>query len=158
MQLKVPESLRLEHAQFREQLYALTKEKNDLAVATHAVMELFYKHSIKEEQRVFPALEVLPMLAERKIIDSMRLLKDIADEMKTGLYEELLEDHKAIVESLKNISQSALAQGRREYVEFADRFILHAKMEEEMLYPAALVTADYFQLLNQCRISSNGYF
>ncbi len=145
-----PESLRLEHLKLREQIYALSKENNDLGVSLRPVMEIFYAHALKEEERVFPALEVLPLLAESKIIDSMRSLKGIADEMKAGLYEELLEDHKAILEPLKKISRSALDQGRMEFVEFAERFILHAQMEEEMLYPAALVTAEYFQLLLQC--------
>jgi len=158
MELKVPETLRLEHLKLREQLYVLTKENNDLGVAARTLMELCYKHHAKEEERVFPALEVFPKLAEGKITDSMRSLKDIADVMKAGLYEELLEDHKAIVASLQNISQLALALGRMEYVEYADRFIRHARMEEEMLYPAVLVTADYFQLLIQCRTSSDGYF
>jgi len=158
MGLKVPESLRLEHARFRKQLCALTKDKTDFAVAVQAVTVLFDKHSIKEETKIFPVLEVLPLLAERKTNDSMKLLQSVADEMKAGLHEELLEEHRTIVESLRGISQSAMAQNRREYVDFAECFILHTKMEEEMLYHAALVTADDLQLLNQCRISSNGYF
>jgi len=151
MGLKVPASLRLEHVQLREQIYALAKQNNDLGAASHTVMEIFYMHAIKEEERVFPALDALPLLAAGKITDSMRLLKGIADEMKAGLYEELLEDHKAIVEPLNDIARSARDQGRMEFVEFAERFILHAQMEEEMLYPAALITAEYFQLLMQCR-------
>lgn len=151
MELKVPQTLRLEHVKLREQLYVLTKENTDLGAAARTLMELFYMHAVKEEERVLPALETLGMLAEGKITDSMRSLKDIADDLKGGLYEELLEDHKAIVTSLKNISQLAQAQGRNEYVKFADRFILHAQMEEEILYPASLVTAQYFQLLLHSR-------
>lgn len=151
MELKVPQAIRLEHVEMREQLYALTKENSDLGVAARDVMELFYMHAAKEEERVLPALEVLPALAEGKITDSMRSLKQIADDLRGGLYGELFEDHKAIVASLKNISQSALAQGRKELVKFVERFILHAQMEEEILYPAALVTAEYFELVMKCR-------
>jgi len=151
MELKVPQALRLEHVKLREQLYVLTKENNDLGVAARTLMELFYMHAVKEEERVLPALETLCHLAEGKVTDSMRPLKDIADDLKGGLYEELLEDHKAIVTSLKIISQAALAQGRKEYVKFGECFILHAQMEEEILYPAALVAAEYFQLLLHCR-------
>jgi hypothetical protein len=141
----------LEHVELREQLYALTKENNDLGVAARTVMELFYMHAIKEEERVLPALDALSNLAEGKITDKMEALKAIADDMKSGLYGELLEDHKAIVASLKSISQSALLQGRNEYVKFVERFIMHSQMEEEILYPASLVTAEYFQMLTQCR-------
>jgi len=147
MELKVPPALRLEHVKLREQLYTITKESSDLGAAAHAVMELFYLHAVKEEERVLPALEALPQLAVGKITDSMSPLRDIADDLKAGLYEELIEDHKAIVAALKTFSQLALDQGRTDYVKFVDRFILHAQMEEEILYPAALVTAEYFQLL-----------
>jgi len=158
MKLKVPESIRLEHIQLREQLFYLTREKGYLGDAAHNVMELFYKHYLKEEEKVFPALELLPQLVKGRITDSMTVLKDIACELEAGLYEELLEDHKVCVESLKNLSNSALDQGRMEYVQFADRFILHAQMEEEILYPTVLAIAGYFQLAIQCRRSSNGYF
>lgn len=154
MELKVPQALRLEHVKLREQLYSITKESSDLGAAARAVMELFYLHAIKEEERVLPALEALPQLAGGKITDSMSPLRGIADDLKAGLYEELIEDHKAIVAALKAVSQLALAQGRTDYVKFADCFILHAQMEEEILYPAALVTAEYFELLLQCRTDS----
>jgi len=42
--------------QLREQLYALTKKDSDFGLAAHAVMELFYMHAVKEEERVFPAI------------------------------------------------------------------------------------------------------
>ncbi|OPY04579.1 MAG: hypothetical protein A4E66_02574 [Syntrophus sp. PtaB.Bin001] len=151
MELKVPKSLRLEHLELREQLYALTKENSDLGVAARTLMELFYMHAIKEEERVLLALDALSNLAERKITDQMEALKVIAEDLKSGLYEELFEEHKAIVASLKSISQSALLQGRNEYVKFVERFIMHAQMEEEILYPASLVAAEYFQMLTQCR-------
>lgn len=154
MELKVPQALRLEHVQLREKLYALMKESSDLGVAARTVMELFYLHAVKEEERVLPALEVLPQLAQGQILDSMTSLKDIAADLRRGLYEELFEDHKAIVAALKTVSQLALAHGRTDYVKFVDCFILHAQMEEEILYPAALVTAEYFQLLLQCRTDS----
>jgi len=56
MEMKVPETLRLEHVQLREQLYALTKKDRDLGAAARAVMELFHMHAVKEEERVFPAI------------------------------------------------------------------------------------------------------
>jgi hypothetical protein len=155
MELKVPQTLRLEHVELREELYALTKEDNDLGIAARDLMELFYMHAIKEEERVLPALEALPFLAEGKITDSMRSLKDIANDLKGGLYGELFEDHKAIVASLKNIAQSALDQGRKEVVKFVERFVLHAQMEEEFFYPAARLAADYFQLLMKCQTDSD---
>jgi len=150
MELQVPQTLRLEHVKLREELYALTKESDGLSEAARVVMELFYMHAIKEEGRVLPALEFLPLLSKGQITDSMRYLKDIAADLKGGLYEELLDDHKAIVAGLKNLSESALLQGRKEPAQFVERFILHAQMEEEILYPASLLTAEYFQLLMQC--------
>ncbi|OPY90695.1 MAG: hypothetical protein A4E72_00525 [Syntrophus sp. PtaU1.Bin208] len=151
MELKVPQTIRFEHLELREQLYALTKEDNDLGAAARALMELFYMHAIKEEERVLPALQVLPQLAEGQIDDSMKSLEDIAADLKGGLYEDLFEDHRTLVTALREISRAALALGRKEEVKFVDHFILHAQMEEEILYPAARVAAEYFLLLTQCR-------
>jgi hypothetical protein len=151
MELKVPQTLRFEHIELREQLYALTKEDNDLGAAARAVMELFYMHATKEEERVLPALEALPQLAEGKIPDSMTSLKEIAADLKGGLYEELHEDHRALLLALSKISDIALILGRNDQVKFVERFNLHAQMEEEILYPAARVAAEYCQLLMQCR-------
>ena len=152
MDLKVPKTLRLEHVELREQLYILTKENTELGEAARTLMEIFYMHAVKEEERVLPALEALPDLAEGKVTDQMRSLKDIADDLKGGLYQELFEDHRAILDSLNKISQLAADVGRTEYVKFVERFILHAQMEEEILYPASLVAAEYFQQLLQCQI------
>jgi len=151
MELKVPQSLRYEHLELREQLYALTKENNDLGVAARAVMELFYMHAAKEEERVLPALDVLPGLAEGQIPDSMRSLTEIAADLKGGLYEELFEDHKALLTALSKVSQAALILGRKEEVRFVEQFTLHARMEEEILYPAVRVVAEYGRLLMQLK-------
>jgi hypothetical protein len=150
MELKVPQTLRREHLELREQLYALTKEDNDLGAAARAVMELFYMHAVKEEERVLPALEALPRLAEGRIPESVKSMEDIAADLKGGLYEELFEDHKNLEEALRRISSAALALGRNEEVRFVERLTLHFRTEEEILYPAARVAAEYCRLLMQC--------
>jgi hypothetical protein len=150
MELKVPQTLRFEHLELREQLYALTKEDNDLGAAARAVMELFYMHAVKEEERLLPALEVLPLLAEGRIPEAVKSLEEIAADLKGGLYEELFEDHKNLAEALRRISSAALAMGRAEEVRFVERLTLHFRTEEEILYPAARVAAEYCRLLMQC--------
>jgi len=151
MELKVPHTLRFEHLELREQLYALAKEDNDLGIAARAMMELFYMHAATAEERVLPALDVLPRLAEGQIPDSMRSLAEIAADLKRGLYEELFEDHKVLLTALSKVSQAALALGRNKEVRFVEHFTHHARMEEEILYPAARVAAEYGQLLMQIK-------
>ncbi|MDY0188358.1 MAG: hypothetical protein RBR16_10585 [Syntrophus sp. (in: bacteria)] len=150
MELKVPQTLRLEHLELREQLYALTKEDNDLGAAARAVMELFYMHAVKEEERVLPALEALPRLAEGRIPESVKPMEEIAADLKGGLYEELFEDHRNLEEALQRISSAALVLGRNEEVRFVERLTLHFRTEEEILYPAARVATEYCRLLRQC--------
>jgi len=147
MKLQVPQALRFEHLELREKLYALTKEDNDLGAAARAVMELFYMHAMKEEERILPALDALPRLAEGQIPDFMESLLDIGADLKGGLYEELFEDHRTLITALDKVSHAAHDLGRNAEVRFVERFALHARMEEEVLYPAARVAAEYCQLL-----------
>jgi len=48
----------------------------------------------------------------------------------------MLEEHKEIVAALKNLIEAAKKEKKMEYARFADKLMLHAQNEEEVLYPA----------------------
>jgi hypothetical protein len=58
----------------------------------------------------------------------------------------MLADHQKIVGALAELRKAAAAAGRHEYVEFADELTLHAKNEEQVLYPTALLVGRYVKL------------
>ena len=60
----------------------------------------------------------------------------------------MLEEHEAVVAALKNLIAAAEADGRPEYARFAQKLMLHAQTEEEVLYPAAILIGKHLKLKN----------
>jgi len=58
----------------------------------------------------------------------------------------MLKEHKAIVDALDDLKDEAKKARRSEYLLFAEKLILHARNEEEVLYPAAVLVGEYIKL------------
>jgi mannitol/fructose-specific phosphotransferase system IIA component (Ntr-type) len=58
----------------------------------------------------------------------------------------MLEEHKAIVEALKNMIEAAKQEGKTGPVSFAEKLMLHARNEEEVSYPTAILIGEYLKL------------
>jgi len=58
----------------------------------------------------------------------------------------LLEEHKVVVAALKNLIAAAEAEKKPEHARFAEKLMLHAQTEEEVLYPAAILVGEYLKL------------
>lgn len=54
----------------------------------------------------------------------------------------MLAEHQAIVAALQQLSQAAQRAGRDDHVVFAADLVQHARMEEEVMYPAAVLVGD----------------
>jgi hypothetical protein len=58
----------------------------------------------------------------------------------------MLAEHKAIVGALRKLLQAATAEGHAGFASFAQKLILHAQTEEEILYPASILVGEYLKL------------
>jgi hemerythrin-like domain-containing protein len=58
----------------------------------------------------------------------------------------MLEEHKNIVSALKGLSFAATKANKKEIVEFAEKLTRHAQMEEELLYPTAILIGEYLKI------------
>jgi hypothetical protein len=58
----------------------------------------------------------------------------------------MLAEHKAIVARLEGLTDAARKARKYAYVSFAEKLVLHAQMEEEVLYPAAILIGEYLRL------------
>jgi hypothetical protein len=59
---------------------------------------------------------------------------------------EMLREHKAVVTALKRLTAAAKKENNPVHARFAEKLILHAKTEEEVLYPAAILVGEYLRL------------
>jgi hemerythrin superfamily protein len=75
----------------------------------------------------------------------MRKVLPMTDRLKADL-SHMLEEHKAIVAALTNLINEAKKARKPDYTHFAEKLTLHAKNEEEILYPAALLVGEYIKL------------
>jgi hypothetical protein len=57
----------------------------------------------------------------------------------------LLDEHLAIVAALQVLLDKANELGRPDASAFARKLIVHAELEEEVLYPAAILVGEYLE-------------
>jgi len=145
MEFKIPTSLQLEHEELHAELAKATQKPGGLGEAAKNVAAILGPHFRKEEEYALPPLGLLPLLAGDKIRPEMREVLPMTDRLKADL-PHMLEEHKAIVAALKYLIEEAMKARMPEYERFAEKLTLHARNEEEVLYPAALLVGEYIRL------------
>lgn len=145
MKFTIPEPLTHEHEELHARLAEATKLKGPLGEAAKAVARVLHDHFVREEQIAMPPLSLLPALAEGRVSAEMAEVFAMTDALKAEL-PRMLEEHERIKAALADLRAVAERSERPDLARFADALILHARTEEEVLYPAALVLADYLRL------------
>jgi hemerythrin superfamily protein len=77
----------------------------------------------------------------------MKEIVTMTDKLKLDL-SNMVEEHRQIVKELDNLIEVANKENKMEIVLFAEKLKLHAKNEEEVLYPAAILVGEYLKLQN----------
>jgi len=139
-----PGPLHLEHLELRHFLAKMAHEKGETGDAARLVARLLDAHMHKEETFVLPALAVLPRLAEGRFEPAMADAIAHAEWLKKNLAE-LVAEHRAISAGLERLIAAGRAAERFELVEFAEKVLNHARLEELVLYPAVIVCGEYLK-------------
>ena len=145
MKIEIPHPLKVEHEELHAQLAEATKAGGIIGAAAEGVARVLHPHFLKEEEYALPPLGLLSVLAQGQIMPEMREAVTMTDRLKAEL-SEMLEEHKAIVAALGIFTDASKKEKRMDYVHFAEKLILHAKTEEEVLYPAALLIGEYIKI------------
>ena len=145
MMPEIPKPLKSEHDELHTVLVRATKEPGALGEAARAVSRLLHPHFVKEEQFALPPIGLLPKLARDEVSADMEEVLALTDRLEQELAG-MLNDHKEIVEALRQLLGAARAQDKVEYAEFAEHLIRHAQTEEQVMYPAAILAGRYIKL------------
>jgi hypothetical protein len=145
VELKIPKSLQAEHAELHEELAKAIAAGGKVSEAAKTVAALLHTHFEKEEEYALPPLGVLSELAQGRVTPEMRSAIVMADKLKADL-PHMLQEHKDIVVALKRLIAAAKQENKPEHARFAEKLILHAQNEEEVLYPAAILVGEYLKL------------
>lgn len=145
MKIKIPESLKLEHEELHKQLAEATKVGGKIADAAKLVAQTLHPHFVAEEEFAIPPLGILPQLVTGKVDEDMKEILKMTDKLKSEL-PKMLQEHKAIVTALDELVKAAQEENKPEYAAFAEKLKLHAKTEEEVTYPTALLIGEFLKL------------
>jgi hemerythrin superfamily protein len=145
MIFKIPTSLKLEHEELHADLVTATQAGGRVGEAAKEVAKVLHDHFVKEEEFALPPIGLLSALARGEIDENMKSVLRMTDRIKAEL-PEMLEEHKAVVAALKNLIAAAEAENKPEHARFAEKLMLHAQTEEEVLYPTAILVGEYLKL------------
>ena len=140
--MKIPDALRLEHEQLHAKLAEAVRLPGRTGEMARTVAKILHPHFLREDEYAIPPLGLLGRLAKGQVTPDMADVLPLVARLKDEL-PVMLEEHRAIVSALVRLGSAASEEGRREWAEFADELRLHAQMEEEVLYPAAIVVGEY---------------
>ncbi|MDN3513686.1 MAG: hypothetical protein NG747_04735 [Candidatus Brocadia sp.] len=145
MEFQIPQSLQAEHEELHAELVKATQAGGKTGDAAKAVANILHPHFVKEEEFALPPLGLLSLLAEGKITPEMRSVLVMTDKLKAELHQ-MHQEHNAIVAALKTLSDAAKEEKKMEYIHFAEKLMLHAQTEEEVLYPTSVLIGEYLKL------------
>jgi len=145
MNLKTPQSLKTEHEELHAELETAKKSGGATGEAARGVDCALQPHFQREEEYALPPLGLLPSLASGNVSPDMMAAVEMTSTLRSSLGQ-MLQEHKEIAVALGVLTDAARQEGKEDAVRFAEKLMLHAKMEEEVLYPASVLIGEYLKL------------
>jgi hypothetical protein len=142
MKFSIPEPLILEHEELHKELSAAIESGGETGRAANAVAELLHPHFVKEEEYALPPLGLLQSVAREQFEPEMVEVLSLTDRLKADL-PEMVSEHQAVVAALEDLRAAAAAENKPEFGRFAEKLVLHARTEEMVFYPAAILVGEY---------------
>jgi ferritin len=143
--MNIPEPLKSEHDDLHRELVRATGAGGRTGEAARAVAKLLHPHFQKEEADALPLLGLLKPLAAGDEVADADQARAAAKRLKQAL-PSMLAEHREIEAALGNLSAAAQEEGHHDHAQFAQKLALHARTEEEVLYPAAILVAELLEL------------
>jgi len=142
MTLQVPVSLKSGHEALTTALRRAMREPGGTGDAARRLASVMDGHMMREEKFALRPLGLLKALGRGEtpadLAEAARLVEGLKREMP-----QMVDEHRQIAELLRLLAKEAEAAGKPEYVALAEELILHAHVEEDVLYPAALLIGEY---------------
>lgn len=145
MKYEIPASLQAEHKELHEDLEAFTKLPGKTGMAAKEVAKILHPHFVKEEEFALPPLGLLARLARGEVNRDMEGVIAMADKLKED-WQQMLDEHQQIAVALEKLRKAAGEEQHPDAVRFAENLKAHAKNEEEVLYPTAILIGEYVKL------------
>ena len=139
--IEIPESMRVEHGEIHAALERATQAPGRVGEAARALAKVLHPHFQREEEIALPPLGLLAPLARGELTPAMMEVLPMTDSLRAEL-PRMLEEHAAIRAATVKLGEVAHAERNTAVERLAEQLALHAKSEEELFYPAAVLVGD----------------
>ena len=146
MKFTIPTPLQQEHEALHDELRRATQAGGDVGEAAKTLARLMHPHFVKEDQIALPPLGLLAALSRGEQPAQMAEVLTLTERLEGDL-PAMLEEHRTIVAALQRLRETAERAGRKDIVAFAEQLVQHARTEEEVMYPAAVLVGRHVRLL-----------
>ncbi|MFI4973289.1 MAG: hypothetical protein ACHP84_01985 [Caulobacterales bacterium] len=140
----IPQSLVFEHQETLDRLTALTKRPGQVGVLARKALELFTKHTAREQEYILPPLALLPDLADGKVTPDMSWALAMADRVKADR-EEIFQEHVAVTDVMNQLLVAGEREHDAEAVDFARSAAGDSLNDLELLEPTVMLIGDYLR-------------
>jgi hypothetical protein len=139
--IEIPESMRVEHGEIHAALERATKAPGRVGQAARSLAKVLHPHFVREEQIALPPLGLLAPLARGEFTPAMLEVLPMTDSLRSEL-PRMLQEHVAIRAATVKLGEVARAERNATVEQLAEQLAQHAKSEEELFYPAAVLVGD----------------
>jgi hypothetical protein len=137
----IPQSIQSEHHVIHAELEVATRAPGRTGAAAKALADVLHPHFLREEEIALPPLALLaPLAAGEAPHDAAAILK-MTDTLKQEM-PRMLSEHARIRSALDVLRAAARDERAAQQERFAGHLADHARTEEEILYPAAILVGD----------------
>jgi hypothetical protein len=139
--IAIPRSLQTEHEEIHEALVEATRAPGRVGAAAKELAAVLDPHFERENQIALPPLGLLAPLAAGETPARLQEALAMTDALRKEL-PRMLEEHKRIRAATEKLRAAARDEKAAVHEQFAAALASHARTEEEILYPAAILVGD----------------
>ncbi len=139
--ITVPQSLQTEHEAIHDALTEGTQVPGPVGAAARELAAVLGPHFTRENESAWPPRGLLAALAAGEKPAGMAEALAMTDALRKEL-PRMLQEHAQIRVATEKLRVVAQREKASAYERFAEELALHARTEEEVLYPAAILVGD----------------
>ena len=140
--MKAPPSLRREHEELHADLGRAGQMPGLLGQTAREVARIMHPHFLREDEYAMPPLSLLPRLSRGQVTPDMAEVLPLVARLKEEM-PLMIEEHRAIMGAVRAFALAAENDGDEKCIRLAAELMVHAQLEEEVLYPTAVLVGEY---------------
>ena len=137
----IPQSVQAEHQAIHSALEEAQRVPGRVGAAARRLARVLHPHFVREEEIALPPLGLLAPLAAGSLPPKAADILPLTDALQREL-PRMLEEHVQIRAAVEELRAAAAADGAVAQVRLAAELAQHARFEEEVLYPAAVLVGE----------------